>query len=1347
MPMPDHERLRAIRTFPQLVKYLRDDLEWPIDSQSADDLMFDYEPEELGLEPKQAVKVRGIKQLRPLADGQPWGIFFIDFEPKRLPVVVLRRILRALVVKKRKSANPAQQAVWQLHDLLFISSYGESDHRDITFAHFADDAAIPGSDLPTLKVLGWDDEDTALHIAEADRVLRQNLRWPQDTDDLDRWRAAWSQAFTIQHGEVIRTAKDLAVRMAELATRIRNRVNRLLAVESEKGPLNRLMQAFRQSLIHDLTPDDFADMYAQTITYGLLSARVSRHAGPDEPGVLQAEDAADLVPITNPFLRELMATFLHIGGRVRRNGPQGPGLDFDELGVAEVVEALNEANMSAVLRDFGDRNPQEDPVIHFYELFLKQYDPKKRMQRGVFYTPRPVVSFIVRSVHELLQTEFGLEDGLASTVTWREFVDRQKARDPQSQVAIPEGTDPQSPFVVVLDPATGTATFLVEVIVLIHRTMTDKWRRAGRMELEFPRLWNEYVPKHLLPRLYGYELMMAPYAIAHMKIGLMLGETGYRFGSDERANVYLTNALEPPQDFSGNFEQWAPALAHEATAVNDVKRHQRFTVVIGNPPYSKMSANLGDYAVRLIEPFRYVGNERIVERGALAHEINLQDDYVKFYALMFRSLESSSTGIGSFISNFRYLDSPSLRGLRHRALSLFDCLDLLHIGGHVADRNVLADSDDNVFDIEQGVAIAVLRRKCSPTTQRHVRYVRLLGDRGSKYESLAASTVQTLAVDLLKPSPPFYNFRPAAGGEEAEFRGWIGLDELLPVNSGCVITSRDNLAIGFSPEELLDVVRRFAQSKAGDTQFQHDIGFSVKAKWDIESCKQLINRLGIRRDFVRPILYRPFDLRYIYYLPQLLDTPSRPVSELLVKRDNVVLLTPKVKTTHEFNHALACRDTAEKKVCSHDRATQMFPLWCDSVGQRVPNIVKSHFRSRSVVDDPESVFQYCYAILHSGKYRKRYGQVLREVFPRIPQTRESSLFDALIALGDELLHLHLMEVSPGKSITSYSGRGNSEVEMISYSSSTVWLDKQMTRGFAGVPEAVWNFHIGGYQVCEKWLKDRKGRTLSAEDIAHYQKIVVALSETIRIMAEIDKVIDAHGGWPGAFVTTPLAVADEASPISTTDASSHAVNASHRRPSHGQEDTNRADAESDQSATGFQLRSDPLPEPKLPGVDEAPEAAPAGRNAAPPPISEREPFEIMAAIRQVFDDGIERDRDAAIRDVARALGYERIGDRIRESLDGDIRAAVRRGILQNANGCLSILCRTIDGYTRDHLVEMLLSDMGGRWWYRDEIIRATARYLGFRRTGPTITKALKSAINGAIRRGLLESEGPRVRRVP
>lgn len=1109
MVSAERDRLRAITNFASLIEYLRDELDWPINDSDFDALTFVYEPEELGIDPRNAAKIDSIRQLRPLTNNQPWGIFFVEFEPTRLPVIALRRILNSLVLRKRASANNVERAAWQMDDLLFISNYGDDDRRQINLAHFANDRG--GFGLASLRVLGWDNRDTPLHLDHVSGALSE-LTWPKDEGNVDVWRKSWGSAFTIQHREVITTSRELAIRLAELARATRDRISSILDIETKDGPVTRLMIAFRQALVHDLNTDSFADMYAQTVAYGLLSARVANPLGN-----MNSNSSAPL-PITNPFLRDLMQTFLGVDGAGTKAGSMA-GLKFDELGVMEVIELLNAANMEAVVRDFGDNNPQEDPVIHFYELFLTEYDSRQRLQRGVFYTPRPVVSFIVRSVDELLRTEFGLTDGLADITTWNEMAKRF------DDLRIPEGTSPDQAFVQILDPATGTGTFLVEVIDVVHKTMTEKWKREGHSGEELGELWNEYVADYLLPRLHGYELLMAPYAIAHMKIGLKLYETGYRFGSDERVRIYLTNTLEPAVDFSGRFAFAVPALAHEALAVNTIKRSQRFTVVIGNPPYSKMSANLAPAAVALVEPFRSVKGERIVERGALALELNLQDDYVKFWGYLCARMADSGAGVASYITNSRYLSAPTLRGLRAHFSDNFRQGIFLDLGGQRSERKATGTVDENVFDIEQGVAIGALISRSSSDSMDHVLFKRMTGERHEKHKALAASVISDTETRI-PIVPPMFRFIRASDATDEEFESWPSLDSMMPLNSGSIITSRDNLAIDFDPDVLLEKVERFARSPRGDQSIQKEIGFSVKAKWDVERCKTEIRGINDLGSHVRRILYRPFDYRYVFYLPSLLDTPSRPVCQSVWGCDNLVLLTPGVKTSSDFTHVLISRTAAEKKACSHDRATQMFPLYAydgDLLQTYSGNI---DFPSPEKLEDLKAL-AYIYAVLHSPQYRSRYGSALRDSYPRVPLAVSTLLIDELCRLGQELIDLHLLE-SPllEGAATTFEGSGGFRVEKISHSDSTVWIDKERSRGFKGVPEEVWEFYIGGYQVCEKWLKDRgpkkgePGRVLTTEDLAHYQKIIVALSETIRLMEEIDQVIDQHGGWPDAFAEGP-----------------------------------------------------------------------------------------------------------------------------------------------------------------------------------------------------------------------------------
>lgn len=1130
------EHLKSIRSFPSLIKYLRNELGWPIKSDNFDDLMFEYEPEELGIDAKTAVKIKDIKQLRPLVSKQPWGIFFINFEPKQLPIVVLRRILRSLVIKQRGDATKAHQAAWKLHDLLFISSYGESEHREITFAHFNEPSNRLFGDLPTLRVLGWDDDDTKLKLDHVVHTLSEKMRWPEDADDAETWRMKWSDAFELRPREVITTSKDLAIRLADLAKRIRQRANLILAIESEKGSLRKMHKAFQTALIHDLNEDGFADMYAQTIAYGLLAARVSRPAG------IVADNLVDMVPITNPFLKEMLGTFLSIGGRKGK-------IDFDELGIQEVVDLLNnpDTHMEAILRDFGKRTMQEDPVIHFYELFLKEYDKKKKVERGVFYTPQSVVSYIIRSVHELLQNEFGLEDGLASTVTWGEMAKLNP------HIKIPEGVLPDEHFVQMLDPATGTATFLVEIIEVVYQTMISKWRKEKYTEFELGDLWNEYVPKHLLPRLYGFELMMAPYAIAHMKIGLKLAETGYKFRSDERAHIYLTNSLEPPSDMAEQpeFEEWSPALAHEAKAVNAVKRKKRFTIVVGNPPYSGISSNMTEASVRLIDAYKVVDGEPLNERKHW-----LQDDYVKFIRTAQSTIEKAHVGILGYITNHGYLDNPTFRGMRQSIKSTFQHVRVLDLHGNTNKKEKSPDGtvDKNVFDIRQGVAICLATRA---SAKPYVQHADLWGTRDGKYKWLAAHSLTSTSFTSLTPDSPYYFFEPQNTDCRAEYDNGWKINEAMPVNSAGFITARDHFVVDFDEDNLLSRIAEFKNPKLSDAEIRARYFAGCGSNkypdgdtrgWKVPNARKHVQVDKKWHERVRTCSYRPFDQRHIYWVDWMVDWPRPKVMSHMVAGSNIAFHLCRQSVSDHWSHVLATRGLADDCYVSNKTRERGYthPLYCYArldglaIGaDREANLSARFLKEFSGVLrveqtephglpkglTPEDIFHYTYAIFYSPGYRTRYAEFLKIDFPRLPLTSSLELCRELAKFGGELVTLHLMD-SPklDKYMTRFVGKGSHEVEKISYADETVWIDKAQIQGFQGVPENVWNFHIGGYQVCEKWLKDRgpkrgkHGRTLSGDDINHYHRIVVALNETIRIMAEIDNVIEQHGGWPDAFLT-------------------------------------------------------------------------------------------------------------------------------------------------------------------------------------------------------------------------------------
>ncbi|MEI7671444.1 MAG: hypothetical protein WCK00_04970, partial [Deltaproteobacteria bacterium] len=598
-----------------------------------------------------------------------------------------------------------------------------------------------------------DGDETTLELWQGKEPLAGKLRKDKGFEGAAEVVNLLSRFFIVSKAKV-RNPTELAQELAYRARYLRRLALKELEAEKKEGPLRDLYNAFKAALVHDQTEDEFADAFSQTITSGMLNARwIGNDILKAEGKRFTRQNALKCLPTTNPFLHDLFHSIL------------GVKMDY-QMGrflwlVEDIADLLDRAGVDYVF-GIGDAggDAASDPVIHFYEPFLAAYDKQLKRERGVFYTPQPVVSYIIRSVHELLQTEFGLEDGLASTVTWGEMAKMH------TDITIPHGTSPDSPFVMVLDIATGTGTFIVEAIDVIYKTMTSKWERQGENKQEIERLWNEYVPKHLLPRLYGYELMMAPYAIAHMKIGLKLYETGYQFTSDERVRVYLTNTLEPPNDAQQQLDGILPALAHEAEAVNAVKRNVRFTVVVGNPPYSAASHNPSiDAAGRLT----YIGKlmRRYYEvEGVPLGEKNprwLQDDYVKFFRLAESLIEDGRVGVVGMITNHGYLTNPTFRGMRYSLLKTFDIVTLLDLHGNSKRGEASPDGsvDENVFDIQQGVAISLWAKNFTSVLKRStalIGRIDLWGTRKGKYEDLFVRTTRTCQTTELQPVSPFYLF-------------------------------------------------------------------------------------------------------------------------------------------------------------------------------------------------------------------------------------------------------------------------------------------------------------------------------------------------------------------------------------------------------------------------------------------------------------------------------------------------------------------------------------------------------------------------------------------------------------
>lgn len=1104
--------IKKIKDFSTLVQFLSKELNWPIDFDNLtteDDLAFDYSADEIGLSEEYATKVNSIKQLQPLHSNQPWSVFWIDFENKKLPLTVLRRILNAFVTKKR--ANSRNLATKALEDIMFVSGHGIENNRAITFAHFK-----KLDDTETIREFYWDQHE--VHFGSIANYL-EALKWPNNTKDVDGWREKWKGAFTGSTREAISTSKDLAIAMAAIARNIRDRVLEVLSVEVESGPVHKLYDTFRVGLVHDMTEKGFADMYAQTITYGLFSARTM-----DLDGHFELHEVINLIPQTNPFLKTLFKECLQAGDAKHK-------IDLDELGVGSLVDLFDSLNrsdgtdtMQRILAEFGRQTHHgtEDPVIHFYEDFLGEYDKTQKVEKGVFYTPDPVVSFIVRSVNEQLKSEFGLEMGLADTTTWAEMVHSGRAEYPVDPKTGKLNNDwkeqiKNRAFVQILDPATGTGTFLKHVIEVIHLEVEAKYKRE-KLKTDWVEYWNIYVYRNLLPRIYGFELMMAPYTVAHMKIGMYLKSLEYKFEQNQRLNIYLTNSLEP-HTANMQADLFFSSVGAEAKGANDVKGNRYFTVVLGNPPYAVSSRNKSKWIQNLLSDYKRNLNEK---------KINLDDDYIKFTRFGQHFIEKNGVGILAYISANSFIDGITHRQMRKSLLESFEKIYILDLHGNVKKKEVCPDGslDQNVFDIMQGVSINLFIKTGTKNKLGEVYHSNLYGNRQEKYSKLNYNRTDSIKYSKLDYDEPFYFFVPKQA-RNIIYDSWISLYELfVNVNNG-VKTDRDSLFIG---EKKSDIEYRFTILLGGNIPNSFIKEFRVINSGSFKITER-IKFKKFKSDFIKPILYRPFDIRYIYYDPQIVSRPAKKVMQHMLK-DNIALLCCRQQSSFDFQHILLTKVLSE--VCTVSlqtkETTYTFPLFLhpesngqqtiSQISQRKPNLNAQVIKRISKIlgltfsvekEERESVFasidvfDYIYAVLHSPSYREKYKEFLKSDFPRIPYPKDTETFWALGALGGELRQIQLLESDVvNKFITQYPINGDDVVtKKASYEDGKVWISK--TQYFDNVPQVAWEFYIGGYQPAQKWLKDRKDHVLSAEDIAHYQKIIVALTETDRIMKEIDKI--------------------------------------------------------------------------------------------------------------------------------------------------------------------------------------------------------------------------------------------------
>lgn len=1054
--------IRNIKSIDDLIRYFTEELNWNIDLDDfdeIDDITYDFDAADIGLKEETFAKISSLRQLQPLCDEQKWGIFCVEFDSNKFEVSALRKILSGLIPKRR---NAAEHAVWSQKDLLFLCFWGTDNNRTIGIAHFEDKDA----GLPQIKMISCApavEDFTQIRTFE-ERI--SHLSWVKDITDTQAWYDQWSAAFVTAYHQVIRDSASLTVKLAAEAQAIRDRILDIYAVETHDGYVHKLFKDFKDNLIHDMTKQQFADMYAQTVVYGLFSARCMDKTLDS----FNVKEAITCIPNTNPFLKRLMEECLGEGSERH--------LTFDELEVANVVEILTHTNTDLILADFNRQTGggREDPVIHFYEEFLTAYDKAQKVQRGVYYTPQPVVNFIVRAVDSILKTEFGLADGLASEETKDVMVEVEgKKRRERREV----------PAVQILDPATGTGTFLRQTILQIYDNFRAKHK--GENDEQIKKAWNEYVPKHLLPRLNGFELMMAPYAVAHMKLAMVLKDTGYDFGGDHRLNVFLTNSLEEAgkDDFQMTLFDNDP-LAFESIEANQAKKNNGINVIIGNPPYSGESANKGKWIMDLMEDYKKEPGGRIKLQERNPKWLN--DDYVKFIRYAQTYIEKTGSGILAYICPHGFLDNPTFRGMRWNLVQTYNKIYVLDLHGNAKKKEICPDGskDENLFDIQQGVCIIIAIKNTTKKSDAQVFHADLFGSRTYKYTCLNKTDFNNVAYKGIKPSEPHFFIVPKDFISQNEYNSFIMITDLFVANSVGVVSAKDKILTNRNKKELLMQVSEF---------------YNIKSETAL--CKH--------------IYYRPFEKRYIYYDTDLFERSRDKMASNFFGKNNLGICLDKVVKTGETYQHIFIADTMIDSCYVSNRTseiTYIIPLYLYNADYGTKSVnIRTNIATKllSSIGIPYKddmalhIFDYIYATLHSPNYREKYKEFLKIDFPRVPYPTDQETFWKLVEIGGKLRKCHLMQTEFDTAAYSFIGDGTNEVIKPEYKNGRVYISK--TQYFDNVPQAQWEQYIGGYQPLQKWLKDRKKTMLSTEDIEHYKKIIAALRLTEELMAEIDQVVE------------------------------------------------------------------------------------------------------------------------------------------------------------------------------------------------------------------------------------------------
>lgn len=868
-------------------------------------------------------------------------------------------------------------------------------------------------------------------------------------------------------------AESLATELAKRTRLLRDVVLQQLEweLEADEGRLPGFYEAFQEYLIAGLEPLDFADLYAQTLTYGLFAARV-RAEGEE----FTRTTAADHIPRSIGVLHEIFEFISY------QNVPEALAWIVDDI-----AEVLAVADAGGILDRYYREGKGTDPVVHFYETFLAVYDPEERERRGVYYTPEPVVGYIVRSLHKLLKDEFGKADGLAS-----------------------DG-------VTLLDPAAGTMTFVARATREAAEEFAGKYGE-GAVE--------GFLTDHVLENFYAFELMMAPYAVGHLKMSFLLEEMGHRIEEDERFQLYLTNTLEMERLEESKLPGLKP-LAQESNLAGDVKEETPILVVLGNPPYSGHSSNRGEWIRNRIDDYKEVDGEPLGERNPKW----LQDDYVKFLRFAEWKIDQEGEGLVGMITNHQWLENPTFRGMRWHLLQTYDEIRVLDLHGNSLKRETTPDggTDENVFDIRQGVAISLFLKseEGEGNGLATVYHEDMWGMRDEKYAWLDANDVESTDWTEITPREEFYLYVPRDEAALERYNTFPKVTDIFPVNSVGIVTSRDSFLVDFDRDVLEERVRLFSNEELTNEDVRTRFGLEDTGEWSLATARKAVQRDENWRLRMTEVAYRPFDERWLFYHPALVERGREDVMRHMLAGDNLSICVGRAGqvTGGESWDVVYTARRPEDFNLFYRGGNQNFPLYLypDTTNDLFENVEGAaerrhnlHSQLLSSLGDtygdrpsPEYVLRYVYAILYADSYREKYADFLRIDFPRIPFTSDAGLFDHLADLGEKLIDLHLLDSAQlADPVAQFHGEGNNEVASLKRNGFRYDVKRERkyineNQYFAPIPLELWEYQIGGYQVLRKWLKDRKERRLSSDGIRTYCRIVTALQKTIEVQEEID----------------------------------------------------------------------------------------------------------------------------------------------------------------------------------------------------------------------------------------------------